>query len=1240
MENVRRGIATDSVNSNARHAFPSTEHPIADVLNSIDNINIMFNNQQSIMKLFQRCIAPLLFSLLLIPLNADAQQREMQQIYNYEAESKFLMPKGRELYFYGMRSWPFGKIPQGARLKAIGQMEKMPRYGDRVSTQADNAWTQLGPMQVGGRVRSIAMHPTDGQTLWIGAADGGVWKSTDRGATWRATMQNTNAIAMGSVAVAASNPNVLYAGTGEMSSNVDAYTGAGIFKSTDGGETWNVSGLTRVGAFSRLVVHPTNDQIVWAGATKNNNGLYKTENGGKTWRSVLDDPVSDVTVNPVNPNEIWVALMSNGIRYSNDGGEIFHTRNEGISEPGYTLNRMSIQVAPSNPSILYALAFETIGTGDEREERARLYKTTNGGEGWERVFDGVNEDDFLSSQGWYNNVICVKLDNPDVVIAGGVRMVRTTNGGDSWSQIANRVHVDHHAMAFDPVNPNIFYSGNDGGMYRSNNAGTSFININNNLPISQFYAMEIDQRESDLTYGGTQDNGTLTTTSTSASDILGGDGFYVAVDHTESNLIYVEREYGQMYRIDQFGVTPMFFTGDFSVHPDVVNWSAPLELDPHNPSRLYSGRDSLYLCLNPRANGNSLNWVAVSPYMPGNISALVISPHTSEVVFIGSSRGTMQRTTNGFADWTNLTFGRGLPNRAVTDIIFSRSDPNTLYASYSGFFTDHIFKSTDLGDTWTSISQDLPDIPINALELHPDDENIIFAGSDLGMFITLDGGATWTVYNEGLPRVAVVDLQVHLASKTLRAATHGRSMFERGIGGDPITLTPSITSPHGGENWIGGTQNVIAWGGFDDPQGVRLEFSLDDGQNWRVLGKNIAGSSFLWNTVNVEDETMVARVRVTGMSTEQTDTSNTFTILPFAKGTVLTIDTKLTIPYGIASDGTHLWTTDFNGNTLLKLDPNTLNLLEEVTLDREAGDSLFTDITYYPPRNSFFVHRLNSTGVASAGGELIEVTRNGEVLGKWTSPCAYPIGLAWLGQKNPIEFLMVSDRDSNQTIYFFRPSSFDPAASTISPVLTYERATKVESGPRGMTADSGTYWHVITDFTGGVLQSSTVFSAEIADDDDQTPICSVTLSNPLADFINARGVEIDDKDKGLWITDFGGNLYKITSCSTQPGPSDSGTSASVGAGPAIVDGTLLHQSLPNPFSTGAEISFTLPKPMQAKLLVHDMSGRLIEVLADRSFEAGDHSVQFEPQGIPAGLYRYSLILGNGATISKTMVYVK
>ena len=281
------------------------------------------------MKLFPTRLAPLLLSLFLLSSVAEAQQ-----IYNYETESDFVMPKGRELFFYGMRSWPFGKIPQGARLKALGEMEKMPRYGSGVSTLADDSWRQIGPMTVGGRVRSIAVHPTDGKTLWIGAADGGVWKSTDGGESWRAVMDNENAISMGAIAVAPSNPSILYAGTGEMSSNVDAYTGAGIFKSEDGGESWRVLGLTNVGAFSRIVVHPTNDRVLWAGGTKNNDGLYKSEDGGETGRKTLADPVSDIAVNPANPNELWVALMGNGVRYSSNGGETFATRNTGITQNG------------------------------------------------------------------------------------------------------------------------------------------------------------------------------------------------------------------------------------------------------------------------------------------------------------------------------------------------------------------------------------------------------------------------------------------------------------------------------------------------------------------------------------------------------------------------------------------------------------------------------------------------------------------------------------------------------------------------------------------------------------------------------------------------------------------------------------------------------------------------------------------------------------------------------------------
>lgn len=1181
----------------------------------------------------------LLFAFTLLPASLPGQE-----IYDYTTESPNVKPKGRELFFYKMRAYPFGKIPQGARLNAIGQMEKMPHYGDSYSALAESSWRQIGPMEIGGRIRSIAVHPANGDILWVGAADGGVWKTTDAGGSWIPQMQNNNAISMGALAVDPSNPNVLYAGTGEMSSNVDAYTGAGIFKSEDGGDSWRVIGLTTVGAFARIIVHPNDSRIVWAAATKNNGGFYKSTDAGVTWRRVLDNPTADITINPQNPDQVWIGLMTDGIRYSDDGGETFITRNNGLGPLGTTINRVSIQIAPASPSILYALAYETAGTSTTF---SRIYRTDNGGRNWQIVADN-QPTDFLGnsggSQGWYNNVIAVKPDNPNIIVAGGVSMVRSTNGGESWTIAGNNVHPDHHAMMYDPTNPDRLYGGNDGGMYVSNNAGQSWTAINNGLAVTQFYAMAVDQREENITYGGTQDNGTLSNASSSYGDVLGGDGFYVTIDYNQSNLMYGEREHGQIYRLVWNGSfwTRQGIDNGLPLSDEDVNWSAPLVLDPQDPNKLYSGRHRLYMTTEPQAPFPT--WTFVSPEMAGNISAIGISPHNSNVIFIGSAQGMIMYTTSGTEQWTNLSYGRGLPNRAVTDFAFDPSDPDIIYISFSGFYTEHIYKSTDGGENWSSISTGLPDIPINALAVHPTDPDIIFAGSDLGMFITLDGGVSWTVYNAGLPRVAVVDLDIHTENKILRAATHGRSMFEIGIGGEAPEIVPSITSPHGGEVWVGTTQHVIAWGGFDDPSGVRIEYSLDDGQNWRVLGNNVLGSSFRWNVVN--KKSFVARIRVTSMSDpEVTVVSNTFTIEEFDRGAVLATDSKPTVTYGIASDGEYLWTTDFNSNRLLKLNPETLDAVEEITMGAEAGDSLFTDITYYPPRNTLFVHKLNSTLPNVTGGELIEVTKEGVVRGAWQSPCAYPIGLAWLGEKNPdVPFLYAADRNGAQPIYFFDPASFDPQQRGIVPTIETTRQVRIPSGPRGAAADSGSIWQIITDFTGDILNSAVVTSSDIESLSigEQPSLCSVTLSSPLSTSINARGVELDDAQKALWITDFSGNIYKIATCYTQPGISDSGTGpVSVPTtGSAIPTGLELGQNTPNPFSAATDISFTLPNAMHLRVEVYDITGKHISTLADRRFESGPARVQFDPKGLPAGLYHYSLVLDNGAKVTRTMVFVK
>ena len=1178
----------------------------------------------------------LLLSLLpLLFLSTEAPAQESAE-WEYEAFHESVTPKDRSLHFYSQRSWPFGKIPGDARLRALGAMEKMPVYSDGLSSAAEDSWRQLGPYVIGGRVRSIAVHPTDGETLWIGAADGGVWKSTDGGASWSAHMQNENALSMGAVAVDPSNPEVLYAGTGELSSNTDAYTGAGVFKSTDGGETWTGSGLTTVGAFSRIIVHPSNGNIVYAGATKNNSGFYKSIDGGKSWNRTLNSAVSDIQINPENPDELWVALMTNGVRYSSDGGENFSNRSSGMGTGGATVTRVSIDVSRSNPSILYALSYETIGNG----VFSRIYKSENSGASWTRVYNNDGGLNFLGAQGWYNNCISIKPDNPDHVVAGGVQMVRTINGGGTWNLIASGVHPDHHAFAYSTTDPNVLYNGNDGGMYRSDNGGNSFARINNGLAISQFYAMGIDQREDDLTYGGTQDNGTLTTESTNFGDILGGDGFWVAVDPVDETIIYAESQFGNVARIQNGRATSLVSTAPWPNAEDQVNWSAPLVLDPNDPERLFSGRRKLWVTFNPRAGRTAVQWTEASPEVRGNISALVVSPHDSKVIFLGSSQGLTWRTTNETQDWEDLSFGHGLPNRAVTNFIFSRTDPNTLYVSFSGFFTEHIFKTTDLGENWVPISAGLPDIPVNALELHPDDEQVIFAGTDLGMFITTDGGASWAVYNEGLPRVAIADLEVHLASKTLRAATHGRSMFERGIGGEPIELTPTITSPHGGEVWTGGTPSVLAWGGFTDPEGVRVEFTLDDGANWRELKTFVAGNAFRWNTVNAN--TQIARIRISGMSQpNQVAISNTFTIEPFSEGTLLNNDSKPTVPYGVAYDGEHLWTTDFGGNTLLKLDPETLDAVEVITLGPEAGDSLFTDLTYYPPRQTLFIHRLNSTTNPSAGGSILEVFRDGTVRGVWASPAGYPIGLAWLGDRNPdseFNFLIGSDRDGEQRYYFYNPDDFDPNVNGVSSFFL-ERDVQIESGPRGMAADKGSVWQVITDFSGGTLQGAEANQFDIENISAQDPICSVTLAQ-AGSTINGRGVELDDRNNSLWLTDFGGNLYKVANCYTEPGPSDSGRSSSVEIAGVVQANLQVIGSRPNPFSGSSQVTFSIGTRDRLKVTLYDRQGRAVQQLADRTFEPGEHQITVEPGTLPSGEYTCEIMTSNGQRKGARLVYLR
>jgi photosystem II stability/assembly factor-like uncharacterized protein len=1154
----------------------------------------------------------LLLVLVALPTVASAQRTDgsPREIEN---------PTKRREHYYHVRSYPFGRIPQNARLEALSTMAaNVPSRAEKSGGLMElNPWRLIGPSNVGGRINAIALHPTDGKTLYVGAASGGVWKSTDRGASWRPIMDFENAIWIGAIAIDPVNTDVIYVGTGDPNpSNGDSYPGAGIMKSTDAGATWRPIGLTNVGSISGIVVDPRNPSIVVVGASDNNAGVYRSTDAGATWTRITSQSVANLVMNPANPDQLWIGTWSNGVLRSNDLGMNWNAVNAGFGVNNASMQRMSVAVCAGSPNVLYALAHERIGT---TRELSRIYRSDNGGDSWQMVFNSeTTGNNFLGnqvqSQGWYNNTLAVKADDPDVVTAGGVTMVRSGDGGGNWSSIGGNVHADHHAFAFDPANPNVVYNGNDGGMYRSEDGGISYTKISNGLAINQFYAIAVDQTVPDLQYGGTQDNGTYSITSSSAQRVAGGDGFYVVVDHTNPSIIYGEYPDGDLWRLDRSSGSLVGIDNGLSGD---AQWSAPLVMDPVDPI-LYHGRTQLFASVD---RGD--NWTAISPPVKsGQISAIGVSPVDHDVIYVGSNRGSYLVSRDGGENWSDYTLTSGLPNRYIADFAPSLREANVCYAVVGGFFSGHVYKTTDYGVTWTNVSSNLPDIPVNAVSLHPDEENVIFIGTDLGVFVTVDGGASWATYMNGLPRTEVLDMEVHRTTGELRIATYGRGMWEVTL--ERPIAAPSITSPHGGEVWSIGSAHVIGWAGFDGP--VNVEFSSDDGGAWTPVAQGVAGGQMRWNIPNTP--TIWARIRVTQASDpSKTATSRTFTIETKRVGGLVNASSKALTPYGLAYDGEFLYTVDFFGYTMLKIDPTTLETvgLVELQADRHTSDSsLFTDLAYHPGRGTIYMHRLAT--IDGNGGFLYEFSKTGQQLNRWNSPATYPIGLAWMGADNPeLPYMLATDRNGTQQLYLIDPESGET-------IITLDRQRQVNLGPRGATSAGGNqrFFQVITNFAGTTLSEAT---AELLAVEDQTSTCTIPLAS-AGGLMNARGIEYDPADENVWVSDFAGNIYKVVTCAGLEEPS---SSAPMLPG---VSGASLAQNSPNPFRGSTELSFVLPTTVRAQLTVHDANGRQVAVLADGTYDAGTHRVRFAPTDLASGVYRYSLVVNGHVTATKTMVYLR
>jgi len=516
-------------------------------------------------------------------------------------------PKALPNEWFGyQRAYPYHKIKHEAYLEGLQQATELHAQtrGNR-----EYNWELAGPINVGGRITDLAIHPSSPETWYVGAASGGIYKTTNEGADWENIFTDAPVISIGDVAIDPNNEDIIYAGTGEANSSSQSFIGNGMYKSVNAGESWEHIGLENSAYIGRIIVDYSNSERVFVAATgtlfspNEERGIYRSDDGGLTWDRklfVTDSTAAiDLVQHPINPNILYATMWermrgreyrlsggySSGIYKSVDGGDTWDELTNGL--PYHDgVGRIGLAIAKSNPEVLYAF-YDQQPVGNY--SFLGIFKTTDGGASWVQTNDG-NITDMNSSFGWYFGQICVDPANENRVYAMGVALCRTENGGDSWQIIADygnmdEIHVDHHAMIIDEFTGRIV-EGNDGGLYTSDDYGNNWDKINN-IPLTQFYAIEMDFLNPERIYGGTQDNSTIRTMTGALDDwhvILGGDGFYCKVDHTNSNIIFAESQWGNLHRSLNGGNWFEYIADQMS--NDRRNWSSPLSMHPVDPAVL------------------------------------------------------------------------------------------------------------------------------------------------------------------------------------------------------------------------------------------------------------------------------------------------------------------------------------------------------------------------------------------------------------------------------------------------------------------------------------------------------------------------------------------------------------------------------------------------------------------------------------------------------------------------------
>ncbi len=686
----------------------------------------------------------------------------------------------------------------------------------------------VGPALTSGRISDFAVNPNNPKEYYVAVSSGGVWKTTNAGVTFTPVFDKEGSYSIGCITMDPNNSSIIWVGTGENNNQRSVAYGDGVYKSIDGGKSWKKMGLDNSEHIGKIIVQPNNSNVVYVAAigplwsSGGDRGVYKTTDGGETWNPVLTidehTGINDIIMDPRNPQILYASAYqrrrhvftylgggpSSGLHKSTDGGATWEKINSGL--PSVDIGRIGLAMAPSNPEVIYAIVEAAQGKGG-------LFRSTNRGASWEK------RGNYSSSGNYYQEIIVDPLDENKLYAMDTWAQI-SVDGGKSFSVLGeDSKHVDNHCMWIDPTDTDHFLMGCDGGIYETWDAAATW-DFKPNLPVTQFYKVALDNDEPFYNiYGGTQDNFSLAGPSRSVSGngisneewviTHGGDGFESQVDPNNPNIVYAQSQYGGLVRYDkssgeELGIQPQERKGENSYR---WNWDAPLEISNHNDQRIYFAANKVFRSddrgnswevisddLTRQINRNELEVMgriwgidaiakngSTSPY--GTIVAFDESSLNENLLIVGTDDGLIQITEDGGQNWRQVGSFPGVPDRTyVNMVVASQHDENVIYACFNnhknGDFKPYVFKSSDKGNSWRSITADLP-VRGSSYAIAEDhvEPNLLFVGTEFGVFTSIDGGVNWKELDAGLPTIAVRDIAIHPREDDLVLGTFGRGFY-------------------------------------------------------------------------------------------------------------------------------------------------------------------------------------------------------------------------------------------------------------------------------------------------------------------------------------------------------------------------------------------------------------------------------------------------------------------------------